>query len=266
MNRTLVVRASAIGDFVLNLPALQSLHRARPGTRFTLVGYPATLELARDFLPVEAIHSIETEPWSRLFYKPLSELSFDKAIVWMKDPVLAENLRASGLRDVVRADPFPEYGHAATHLLRTLGLSEPPLPDLWEPANEDIIIHASSGSVRKNWPYFEELRSRLGRDCLSLKEGPEQGFDPHPARILCGLTLTEVSRYLRGCRAFVGNDSGITHLAAYLGCPTVALFGPTDPGIWGPIGRRSRIIWKTNLEDISVDEILLALGRGGTGR
>jgi ADP-heptose:LPS heptosyltransferase len=70
------------------------------------------------------------------------------------------------------------------------------------------------------------------------------------------LSLRELAQYLRQCRAFVGNDSGITHLAAYLGCPTVALFGPTDPRMWGPLGRRSRIIWKTRLEDISLDEVL----------
>ena len=71
--------------------------------------------------------------------------------------------------------------------------------------------------------------------------------------------LIEVSRYFRKCRAFIGNDSGITHLAAYLGCPTIAVFGPTDPRVWGPVGRRSRVIWKSKLEDITVDEVLLAL-------
>jgi ADP-heptose:LPS heptosyltransferase len=60
---------------------------------------------------------------------------------------------------------------------------------------------------------------------------------------------------LRQCRCFVGNDSGITHLAAYLGCPTIALFGPTDPRMWGPLGRRVKILWKTHLADISVHEV-----------
>ncbi len=244
MSRILIVRACAVGDFVFNLPALQAFHHARGPAQFTLVGYPATLEVARDFVPVEEIYSIESDPWSRLFYESIPGLSFDSTVVWMKDPVVAENLRASGLTGVLRADPFPAYGHAATHLLRTLQLPEPPLPDLWQAVTEDIIVHASSGSARKNWPHFEALQSRLGTRARALPEN---------------LSLIELSRYLRGCRAFIGNDSGITHLAAYLGCPTVALFGPTDPRMWGPIGRRSRVLWKTNLEDISVDEILLAL-------
>jgi heptosyltransferase III len=245
MNRVLIVRACAIGDFVLNLPALQALQHVKGDVRFTFVGYPATLDLARDFVPVDAICSIEIEPWRRLFYESISGLSFESAIVWMKDPVVAENLRLSGVPNIFRADPFPVYGHAATHLLRTLGLPEPPLPDLWTPTTADIIVHPSSGSVAKNWPYFDELTARLGDSCHILSRGDQ--------------TLTELSQRLRYCRAYIGNDSGITHLGAYLGVPTIALFGPTNPRTWGPIGRRARTIWKTKLEDISVDEVLQTL-------
>jgi ADP-heptose:LPS heptosyltransferase len=245
MNRTLIVRACAIGDFVLNLPALKALHRLNDSVRFTLVGYPSTLNLARDFVPVDAIYSIETDPWWRLFYESIPGLSFESAVVWMKDPVVADNLRRSGVPTVFRADPFPDYGHAAAHLLRTLRLTEPPLPDLWKQETSEIIIHPSSGSAAKNWPYFEELAVRLGESCRVLSKGDQ--------------TLIEVSRRLRHCRSYIGNDSGITHLAAYLGVPTIALFGPTNPPTWGPIGRRVRTIWKTKLEDISVDEILQTL-------
>lgn len=243
MPKTLVIRACAIGDFVLNLPALIALQQAQTDVRFTLVGYPSTLELARDFVHIEKIHSIEVQPWSRLFYESVPDLEFDSAVVWMKDPVVAANLSASGLRNVFRADPFPSSGHAADHLLRTLGLPRPGLPDLWKPASSDIVIHPGSSSPTKNWPFFEELMQRLPAGRLLRQD----------------LSLAELSRYLRSVAAFVGNDSGITHLAAYLGCPTIALFGPTDPRIWGPIGRRSRIISKTKLEDISVNDVLKAI-------
>ena len=278
MSKILIVRACAIGDFVLNLPALRALSQLHENSPFVLVGYPSTLEVAREFLPVEATHSIESQPWSRLFHEPIPDLDFDSAVVWMKDPSVADNLRLSGIPEVFRADPFPTHGHAASHLLRTLNLSAPPLPDRWRPESGKIIIHPGSGSPKKTWPYFEELTHRLGKQAISLWERvPEErvritdmrhACDPHPAlradlsqgeRFLSGLTLREVVGHLRRCRAYIGNDSGITHLAAYLGCPTIALFGPTDPRTWGPFGRRSRIIWKTNLEDISVDEVLLPL-------
>jgi heptosyltransferase-3 len=243
MRKTLIVRACAVGDFVLNLPALIALQKVQRDARFTLVGNMQALELARKFIAVDAIGSIEGPPWARLFYEAIPDLEFDSAIVWMKDPIVADNLKASGVPSVIRADPFPEFGHAADHLLRTLKLSRPALPDLWHATSNDVVVHPGSGSARKNWPHFGELIGMS--NTMNLLPG--------------NLSLLELADYLCRCRAFAGNDSGITHLAAYLGCPTVALFGPTDPRKWGPIGRRSRIIWKTRLEDISVDEVLLTL-------
>jgi heptosyltransferase III len=245
MKRLLIIRVCAIGDFILNLPALTTLHKFYANVQFTLVGNAASLELAREFVPVENVHSIELPPWSQLFYEPLPDLEFDCAVVWMKDPTVAANLKLSGIPNVKRADPFPPYGHAADHLLRTLKQERPELPDLWAPEGDDLIVHPGSGSPKKVWPYFEELIEHVP-NAVILRES-------------AGLSLTEVFQHLRRCRAYIGNDSGITHLAAYLGCPTIALFGPTDPRVWGPIGRRFRIIWKSKLEDITVDEVLLAL-------
>ena len=239
MPKTLVVRACAVGDFVLNLPALTAMQKKNGETRLSLVGNPSTLALAREFMPVEAIYSIDVQPWPRLFYESIP-LEFEQAIVWMKDPVVADHLVEAGIPNVIRADPFPRFGHAADHLLRTLSLSRPALPDLWSPASSDIVVHSGSGSLKKNWPFFDELMGRL----------------PGSRALPESLSLVELSRYLRKAQVFIGNDSGITHLAAYMGCPTIALFGSTDPRVWGPVGRRSRVIWKSRLEDISVDEVL----------
>ena len=289
MERLLIIRACAIGDFVLNLPALVALQNKNPSARLTLVGNPSSLELAREFVTVENIHSIELQPWCRLFYEPLAEMSFSSGIVWMKDPTVAANLTRSGIRNVIRADPFPYFGHGADHLLRTLRLQRPPLPDLWIRKSDDVIVHPSSGGPTKVWPFFDRLVAELPNAVLLLGPSPsgrgqgeglnieedlniDQDLRPSPDTlrasaapngrgVLENLSLSEVVRHLRGCRAYIGNDSGITHLAAYLGCPTVAIFGPTDPRVWGPIGLRSRVIWKRRLEDITVDEVLLAVGR-----
>jgi ADP-heptose:LPS heptosyltransferase len=249
MMKVLVLRACAVGDFVLNLPALVALQKVYPSARFTLVGNVSNLSIARPFIAVDAIYSVDLQPWSRLFYETLPGLEFDGAVTWMKDPAVSANLRTSGVPNVIRADPFPSFGHASDHLLRTLNLARPELPDLWSAENADILVHAGSGSPKKNWPLFPVLQSRLPE----VREIPQD------------LPLLELMRQLSRCRAFVGNDSGITHLAAYVGCPTVALFGPTDPRTWGPIGKRARVIWKSRLEDISVDEVLLTLHGTHTG-
>ncbi len=262
MKKTLVVRACAIGDFVLNLQALRALQNVYPNTVFTLVGYPATLELAKEFITIDAIHSIEVTPWRRLFYEPIEALNFDDAIVWMKAESVADNIRASGIPNVLQLEPFPNFGHAANHLLRTLGLRQPRLPDLWRIASNAVILHPTSGSPHKCWPYFSALMRRQpdSKILIGPVTPPDGAWlsDLEPTRVLRNLTLSEVAETLKSARAYIGNDSGITHLAAYLGVPTLSLFGPTDPRIWGPIGRRSRIIWKPRLEDISVNEVLQA--------
>ena len=251
--RFLVVRACAIGDFVLHLPALRALATAYPTARFTLVGYPETLALARVFLPVEAIHSIETHPWSRIFEGPLNDSRFDAAWVWMKNPIVADNLKRSGIHEVFHASAFPASGHAAEHLLRTINLPSPELPDLWDPVTTRIVLHPGSGSVAKVWPRFRELARLLPEAVILL--GPCESVLDVPNEYLRGLSLIDVAEALRHCRLFIGNDSGITHIAAYWGTPTIALFGATDPRIWGPIGRRVKVLEKPSLDDISIDDV-----------
>ncbi len=71
---------------------------------------------------------------------------------------------------------------------------------------------------------------------------PGAGPDRVGAPILQGCDLPIVAAVLSQCRGYVGNDSGITHLAAAVGVPTVALFGPTDPDAWGPRAPRVSIV------------------------
>ena len=261
--RILIIRACAIGDFVLNLPALIALAKAHPTARFTLVGYPAILALARDFIPVEAIHSIDVQPWSRLFQGPQKGLDFDAAFVWMKSPDVAENLRASGIADVRYWDPFPARDrHAAIHLLETVGLALPELPDAWKPQSGRILIHPGSGSPGKCWPHFEKFANEVA-DVEAIIGPCEENFLGRCPQ-LRNLTLIEVAAELRQCRRFIGNDSGITHLAAYLGCPTIALFGPTNPQLWGPVGRRVEVLWKSSLADIGIEEVSRRLNGGNS--
>jgi len=66
-----------------------------------------------------------------------------------------------------------------------------------------------------------------------------------------------VAGLLRRAALYVGNDSGITHMAAAVGVPVVALFGPTDPARWAPQGGRVEVL----AQETSPQEVLEALGR-----
>ncbi len=60
--------------------------------------------------------------------------------------------------------------------------------------------------------------------------------------VIEGLDLPQLAALLARAKAYLGNDSGVTHLAAAVGVPTVALFGPTLPDVWAPLGESVRVL------------------------
>jgi len=112
-----------------------------------------------------------------------------------------------------------------------------------------IVIHPGSGGLHKCWHLdnFLAISKKLisnGYEVIFLL-GPAElnrfsktkvGKVKSIGRCLMDLSLTQVSELLSCADVFVGNDSGITHLAACLGVQTIAAFGPTEPAVYGPIG------------------------------
>jgi ADP-heptose:LPS heptosyltransferase len=76
---------------------------------------------------------------------------------------------------------------------------------------------------------------RFLKDALRMP-GTRQGVVHTPGNIAALMTL------LKTAGGYIGNDSGVSHLAAYLGLPTVAVFGPSDPKMWRPIGPTVQIV------------------------
>jgi ADP-heptose:LPS heptosyltransferase len=61
-------------------------------------------------------------------------------------------------------------------------------------------------------------------------------------KVARGLKLVELAAVLERCALFLGNDSGVTHLAAAVGAPVVAVFGQASPAIWEPRGERVHVV------------------------
>jgi len=161
----------------------------------------------------------------------------------------------------------------------------------WSGEKPLIAIHPGAGHAAKRWGLrrFEELGRLLrGQATLVVLEGPAErglgkdlaaafGTDAWLAR---HLPLRLLAAVLRRCRLFVGNDSGIAHLAAGLGLPGVVLFGPTLPLNWAPLGRRTSVLRNnlgclacehepaaphTCLNNISVEMVLESVTKGLSG-
>ena len=157
---------------------------------------------------------------------------------------------------------LPEGGasiHAADFFLRKVGCAGPAVPRIDCPRadrQEFIAIHPFSGSPRKNWPLdrYRELAERLEWP-VQWCAGPEEPLEG-AVRIA---DLYDLACWLATARLYIGNDSGITHLAAAVGVPVIAIFGPTDPAVWAPRGKSIRVV-SGNLEAITVSEVTVTSG------
>ncbi len=148
-----------------------------------------------------------------------------------------------------------------------------PLRVPWSQTSRTITIHPGSGSAAKCWPIerFASVITTLWQQHIPvlLLAGPADTerlaklltlleIPPTPSvlEIITDAPLLEVATRLKHCSAYLGNDSGITHLAAMLGVPTLALFGPSNPNVWRPVGLDVRVLYNSNLGDITVENVL----------
>jgi len=253
--RTIIFHAGGIGDFLLTCPSIFRLAEEGP---LELLGRIDRLELAAS--RVSAIHDMERVDFESVFAEPSPKLraflaGFDRVIVWMRDDgTLMRAIQSCGVADVrvFPGLPPPDWSeHASLYYLRCLGIDDaPPLRIAFEPSAtpHDVIIHPGSGSIRKNWPIKEfatlarELESHGRSVTWSLGPAEERMRVPDAAIVIRPDAPVMMARELAAARLYIGNDSGITHLAAAIGCATVAVFGPTDPKVWAPLGPSVTII------------------------
>jgi ADP-heptose:LPS heptosyltransferase len=196
----------------------------------------------------------------------------------MPDEILAVNLRRYSQGEVLTWPPHPPARvHITDHLLHpvTRFLHQPydtcprifPDPTAYEAADHFwqtaglpeqgvIAFHPGSGGALKLWPLagWHQVITWVAQQGIPgvLISGPaEQNRDPQFWRTANlptwphahSLPLPHLAAILARCQILVGHDSGITHLAAAVGTTTLALFGPTDPFVWGPRSAQACVLW-----------------------
>jgi heptosyltransferase-2 len=220
--------------------------------------------------------------------------SFDLSISFLPDRqrYLERNIEALGPRCLTIPPPQGTEIHAAEQFLRglePLGVrgedATPKVPlaqGIQTQADQMLIekrgqpdcplvaIHCGSGSPRKNWAAqnFGEVCCWLrdtGRFEITLVQGAadrvptatvKTALAPHYPLLLKDLPLTTLSGVLSRCCLLLGNDSGISHLAAAVGTPVLALFGPTSPQVWRPLNPSVRVLGFTEATPERVKEVL----------
>lgn len=279
--RILIFRGGAMGDFLLSLPALSALRSAFPESSVEVVGHPERTILAVDLVtrthnidaalwaPLYALGSDLTTLES-LF----SDVDLAIAYVPDSDHTVARNLASIGVDRVLVHPPRPDENgakHAVDHLLfpvESLRIQPATRSPSFKPEGRHlegatdrlaglgiqrpfIALHAGSGGRPKQWDpaRFANVIDAAGRDVL-ITTGPADSdmaeritlATSGPVFILDAVDLPTLGAIYSLADAFLGCDTGPTHLAAAVGTPTVALFGPTRPDVWGPRGRAVTIL------------------------
>jgi lipopolysaccharide heptosyltransferase III len=279
----LFVTSNRLGDAVLSTGLLDHLIRSHPGARFTVVCGPvAEGVFAR--MPNRVRTIVLRKRKFGLHWLPLwGQTAFR---VWD----LVVDIRGSALSWLVptrRRAVFRRFtGPKITQLGATLGLSPAPLPVAWiGQADRDraavllgtdrpiIVLAPTANWQPKVWPAerFAEAFRRLAASSLPgaipvVVAGPGDGERAMAEPLLaalpeaCGLvgvlSLPEVAAVLERASLFIGNDSGLMHLSAAAGAPTVGLFGPTDSMTYGPSGRAASCVIGKTMDAITVEQVV----------
>ncbi len=294
--RALVIRGGALGDFILTFPVLNALREAAPDSRLEVLAYPGIAALAETSGLIDAFRSIEYGPLAGFFTRG-SVLdpglrgyfaSFDLILSYLYDPdgIFAENLQNAGASRVVTGPHRPgESSHAIDQLAAPLTALGLPLAGratrlALEPAVHEaltVALHPGSGSAAKNWPVekWRQLAGKLlaanpevklaiiGGEADAAAVSALRGLAASRIVLWENLPLPELARRLAGARLYLGHDTGISHLAAAAGVPSLLLFGPSNPSVWAPPHEHVRVLRapEGNLPNLPVATVLGALTR-----
>ncbi|MFZ0427437.1 MAG: glycosyltransferase family 9 protein [Acidobacteriota bacterium] len=266
---SLIYHSGALGDFVTTIPAIACWRRLYPRDRIVCLTRRAHGDLLLQAGLVDTAWDLDESRFARLYAgdgSALASLRPERALLFTRpDSPLVEALHSAGCRRTTVQEPFPSVPRAivpyhlslftdpppATDLfrpLRTLGLSGEAAPEVSARESGALVIHPGSGGRDKIWPRqrFElvagVLRQR-GRRILWCLGPAERDYRPPPADgVQREAALPELCGILARARCYLGNDSGVSHLAAACGCPCVVLFGPSDDRIWAPSGDAVEIV------------------------
>ena len=267
--RVVVLRALGLGDLLTAVPALRAVRRAFPDAGVSLAAPGALRPLALHSGAVDEV--VDTGPLAPL---PPSLHGADVAVnLHGKGPQSTALLRASGPARLVSYgldggpvwDPGEHEVVRWCRLLQEGGIPADPAdllldhPAVAPAVRGAVLVHPGAAQVSRRWPVerWSEVARRLtgaehdvhvtgGPDERDLAESVAAGAGLPADHVLAGRTdLMGLAATVAAARLLLSPDTGVAHLATALGTPSVVLFGPSPPALWGPPADRPRhrVLW-----------------------
>jgi heptosyltransferase III len=294
---TLAIHPGALGDVLLAIPALRALRAQRPGHILALAAQSRLARLLTALGEVDRALDFESLALDALFTtdlaraRPLLE-PVEHVVCWFgsRDPLFVANLR-SIVPGALVAPPAAADVPVWQHLRRTVGaplegetapLSVPPVVTAtgwqvllnlgWDGVRPVIVMHPGAGGTAKQWPidgFATVARDVRGGKPLALvvHEGPADGEAAAALLAVLGPTaihlreptLEALTGVLACAALYLGNDSGVSHLAAAVGAPSVVLFTRGLLG-WRPWGANVElpVISTTKIVPADLERVLAA--------
>jgi ADP-heptose:LPS heptosyltransferase len=269
----LFVTATRVGDAVLSTGLLQYLIDRYPSGRLTIAAGPVAAPLFEAVPRLERLIVVEKQRWA-LHWLPLYAAVGTRRwdlVLDLRGSVLAWLLRAGERKVIAKGD---EREHRVRQLGSLFDLDPPPAPRLWTAPRHDreaatllpaavpvLAIGPAANWRGKQWrgERFAELARRLtasdgllpGACVAVLAAGHERRqalplLDSIPRDRLINLVgrvdLLTAAAVLRRCELFIGNDTGLMHIAAAIGTPTLGLFGPSPIEKYAPWGPFTAVV------------------------
>jgi len=294
---TLAIHPGPLGDVLLAVPALRALKAESPAERLLLAAQPGVGSLLAALGTVDGILSFDGLGLQALFVEDDAPTSIhavrsaSRIVCWFgsRDPVFARRLRALAPEAVVASPTGDGAIPVWRHLLATIQAApraSPPTCDPspaarqaggqalmragWRADTRLVIAHPGAGSLDKRWPaeaFVQVLAPLCAREDVTivLHEGPADvdavaAVDSRlagRARVLRGLPLVELAGTLVQAAAYLGNDSGVSHLAAAVGLPSVILFEERRVA-WRPWSVSADIVLVDTASVVKADVVTVA--------
>jgi heptosyltransferase-3 len=274
----LIIHPGALGDVLQAVPALRGLRAQTPGATLVLAGQPRLGRLLVALGVVDEARAFDGLGLDALFTEgpvppSLAEWlgGFARVVSWFgaREPTYRARLGALATELTVARpvpdDETPVWRHLwATLSLRDLAETDSVAPIRLRgarPGSAALIVHAGSGGAWKQWPperFAEAIGEVTARHAVAVivHQGPADraavdallAHLDRPVERLVEPELPNLAAILSGARAYLGGDSGISHLAAAVGAPSVVLFPPAHLPRWSPWSPSARPVAMTGDE------------------